>query len=120
MALVLYALFYVFLVIFIFFDSFKQEFNKLELSGKEERKLVNGEDPLTRDFPDPLYEEFEESSSESSDVNFHQLNLSIPICFSFYFKLLLFVCCFSQVIDEVHDEFLKVIRLLTYGSDFMI
>ena len=75
--LVLYALFYVFLVLFIFFDSFKQEFNKLELSGKEERKLVNGEDPLTRDFPNPLYEEFE----ESSDVNFHQLNPSIPICF---------------------------------------
>ncbi|KAG2658246.1 hypothetical protein PVAP13_1KG213405, partial [Panicum virgatum] len=86
MALVLYAVFYVFLVLFIFFDSFKQEFNKLELSGKEERKLVNGEDLLTRDFPDPLCEEFE-SSLESSDVNFHQLNLSIPICFSFYFKL---------------------------------
>jgi len=30
----------------------------------QRRKLVNGEDPLTRDFPDPLYEEFEESSSE--------------------------------------------------------
>jgi len=42
MVLVLYALFYVFLVRFIFFDSFKQEFNKLELSAKEERKLVNG------------------------------------------------------------------------------
>lgn len=36
------------LVLSIFFDSIKQEFNKLELSGKEERKLVNGEDPLTR------------------------------------------------------------------------
>ena len=89
----LYALFYMFLVLFIFFDSFKQESNKLELSGKEERKLVNGEDPLTRDFPDPLYEEFEESSSEDSDVNFH---------------------------EEVHDEFFKVISLLPYGSDFMI
>ena len=85
MVLVLYALFYVFLVRFIFFDSLKQEFNKLELSGKEERKLVNGEDPLTRDFPDPLYEDFEESSSESSDVNFHQVILSIPIHFSFFF-----------------------------------
>ena len=87
MVLVLYALFYVFLVRFIFFDSFKQEFHKLELSAKEERKFVNGEDPLTRDFPDPLYEEFEESSSESSDVNFHQVNLSIPIRFSFYYSL---------------------------------
>lgn len=106
------------LVLFIFFDSFKQEFNKLELSGKEERKLVNGEDPLTRDFPDPLYEEFEESSSESSDVNFHQVNLSIPIRFSF--KLLLSVCCFSQVIEEVYDEFFKVISPLSYGSYFMI
>lgn len=37
------------------------------------------EDPLTRDFPNPLYEEFE----ESSDVNFHQLNPSIPSRFSF-------------------------------------
>lgn len=81
--LVLYTLFYVFLVLFIFFDSFKQESNKLELSGKEGGKLVNGEDRLTRDFPDPLYEEFEESSSESSDVNFHQVNLSITIRFSF-------------------------------------
>jgi hypothetical protein len=117
MVLVLYALFYVFLVLFIFFDSFKQEFNKLELSGKEERKLVNVEDPLTRDFPDPLYEEFEESSSESSDVNLNQINPSIPIRF---FKLLLFVCCFSQVIEEVYDEFFKVISLLPYGSDFMI
>lgn len=50
MVLVLYALFYVFLVLFIFFDSFKQESNKLELSGKEEKKLVNGEDRLTRDI----------------------------------------------------------------------
>lgn len=91
--MVLYALFYMFLVLFIFFDSFKQESNKLELSGKEETKLVNGEDPLTRDFPDPTYEEFEESSSEDSDVNFH---------------------------EEVYDEFLKVISLLPYGSDFMI
>ena len=79
----LHALFYMFLVLFIFFDSFKQESNKLELSGKEERKLGNGEDPLTIDFPDPLYEEFEGSLSESSDVNFHQVNLSIRICFSF-------------------------------------
>ena len=47
--MVLYALFYVFLVLFIFFDSFKQESNKLELSGKEERKLGNGEDRLTSD-----------------------------------------------------------------------
>ena len=81
--MVIYALFYVFLVLFIFFDSFKQESNKLELSGKEERKLGNGGSRLTRDFLDPLYEEFEESSSESSDVNFHQLTLSIRICFSF-------------------------------------
>ena len=43
--MVLYALFYVFLVLFIFFDSFKQESNKLELSGKEERKLGNAEKP---------------------------------------------------------------------------
>lgn len=50
MVLVLYALFYVFLVLFIFFDSFKQESNKLELSGKEEKKLVNGEGRLTRDI----------------------------------------------------------------------
>jgi hypothetical protein len=66
------------------------------LSAKEERKFINGEDPLTKDFPDPLYEEFEpdplyeefeESSSESSDVNFHQVNLSIPIHFSFYYSL---------------------------------
>jgi len=83
LVMVLYALFYVFLVLFIFFDSFKQESNKLELSGKEERKLGNGGDRLTRDFLDPLYEEFEESSSEDSDVNFHQVNLSIRICFSF-------------------------------------
>ena len=47
--MVLYALFYVFLVLLIFFDSFKQESNKLELSGKEERKLGNGEDRLTSD-----------------------------------------------------------------------
>ena len=47
--MVLYALFYVFLVLFVFFDSFKQESNKLELSGKEERKLGNGEDRLTSD-----------------------------------------------------------------------
>ena len=47
--MVLYALFYVFLVLFIFFDSFKQESNKLELNGKEERKLSNGGDRLTRD-----------------------------------------------------------------------
>lgn len=85
------------------------------MSGKEERKLVNGEDPLTRDFPDLLYEEFEESSSESSDVNFHQVNLSIPIRFSF--KLLLFVCCFSE---EVYNDFFKVISLLSYGSYFII
>jgi len=32
MALILYALFYVFLVLLNFFDSFKQESNKLELS----------------------------------------------------------------------------------------
>jgi hypothetical protein len=51
--MVLYALFYVFLVLFIFFDSFKQESNKLELSGKEERKLGNGGSRLTRDFLDP-------------------------------------------------------------------
>ncbi|KAJ1268079.1 hypothetical protein BS78_07G109000 [Paspalum vaginatum] len=81
----LYALFYMFLVLFIFFDSFKQESNKLELSGKEERKLVNGEDPLTRDFPDPLYEEFEESSSEDSDVNFHEEEENIFPNFFFQF-----------------------------------
>ncbi|OEL28232.1 hypothetical protein BAE44_0010748, partial [Dichanthelium oligosanthes] len=63
MILVLYALFLCVLSSIIFFDSFKQEFNKLELSGREERKLVNVEDPLTKDFSDPLYEEFEESSS---------------------------------------------------------
>lgn len=65
------------------YRDLKQEYNKLELSGKEGRKLVNGEDRLTGDFPDPPYEKFEESSSESSDVNFHRVNLSIPICFSF-------------------------------------
>jgi hypothetical protein len=32
MALILYALFYVFLVLLNFFDSFKQESNKLELN----------------------------------------------------------------------------------------
>ncbi|OQU76195.1 hypothetical protein SORBI_3010G107601 [Sorghum bicolor] len=64
------ALFNVFLVLFSFFDSFKQESNKLELSGKEERKLGNGGSRLTRDCLDPLYEEFEESSSVICVISF--------------------------------------------------
>lgn len=51
----LYALFCVFLVLFIFFDSFKQESNKLELSGREEKKKLNGENRLSRDIQNLLY-----------------------------------------------------------------
>ena len=62
MILVFYALFYVMCSQFYSSSLILLNKNLLELSAKEERKLVNGEDPLTRDFLDPLYEEFEESS----------------------------------------------------------
>lgn len=100
MVLVLYALFYVFLVRFIFFDSFKQEFTRIECKRREEISKWGGStnqrlsgSSLWRVWGvliRVLWCKF------SSGKSVH----SYPLFF-----LLLFVCCFSQVIEEVYDEF---------------